>query len=235
MANGRGGSAPAPLPTASRAPAGIDTSAPHDTAAAKQALRHSARATRHRAAETADQGTAERLADRILALVADRVGAVAGYVPVRSEIDPRPALARLAALDRPVALPVVLAPDQPLVFRRWHPDQPLVPGAYGIAAPGPDAAPLDPTVLLVPLLAFDRRGYRLGYGGGFYDRTLFSLRSHGPVLAVGVAFAAQEVPAVPAAPFDQPLDGIVTPEETILTPIPDTPSTTAAPRAPADR
>lgn len=131
---------------------------------------------------------------------------LAGYVPMRGEIDPRPAMAAHAG---PVAVPVVTGPAQPLAFRAWHPDAVLVPGAFGALIPR-DGAWLVPSVLIVPLLAFDAAGYRLGYGGGFYDRTLEQLRKAGDVLAIGFAFAAQEVASVPREATDQPLDLIVT-------------------------
>lgn len=131
---------------------------------------------------------------------------ISGYLPIRTEIDPRPAMARHPG---PVGVPVIPGAAQPLLFRLWTPETVLVEGAFGAAIPesGPEVTP---RVLIVPLLSFDRRGYRLGYGGGFYDRTLELLRRHGPTTAIGFAFAAQEVDAVPIEPTDQPLDLIVT-------------------------
>ncbi len=141
---------------------------------------------------------------------ADRV--VAGYWPVGFELDGRPLLLGLSAAGWALALPVVTAPDAPLAFRSWRPDDLLVAGGYGIPEPAPSAPLVRPAVVLVPLLAFDRAGHRLGQGAGHYDRTLAALRMPGsaPVLAVGLAFAAQEVPAVPASVHDQRLDWIVT-------------------------
>lgn len=139
-------------------------------------------------------------------------GAVlAGYMPMRTEIDCLPAMAAHLEAGRGgrVCVPVIPGSDQPLDFREWTPAAPMVAGAFGALVPeGGDW--LTPTVLIVPLLAFDRRGYRLGYGGGFYDRTLERLRARGPVTAIGFAFAAQEVDEVPTEPTDQPLDLIVT-------------------------
>jgi 5-formyltetrahydrofolate cyclo-ligase len=136
--------------------------------------------------------------------------AVSGYWPMRSEADIRPALTALAARG-PVALPVVRGRGLPLMFRNWHPDIPLVPGPYGAQTPPEDAPETVPRVLLVPLLAFDRHGWRLGYGGGFYDRTLAVLRAAGPTVAIGVAFAGQAVEAVPHDPAtDARLDAVVT-------------------------
>jgi 5-formyltetrahydrofolate cyclo-ligase len=113
------------------------------------------------------------------------------------------------------ALPIVLAKNTPLMFRTWVPGEPLVSGLWGIQIP-PDTAPeVQPDVLLVPLLAFDRKGYRLGYGGGFYDRTLEKLRAIKKVTAIGIAYAGQEVGAVLRDEHDQHLDWIMTDREVI--------------------
>ena len=125
---------------------------------------------------------------------------------MRTEIDCLPAM---AAHDGPVGVPVILGPGQALRFRRWTPDARMVTGDFGALIPETGDW-IDPQVLIVPLVAFDRRGYRLGYGGGFYDRTLEGLRARGPVVAIGFAYAAQEVDRVPTEPTDQPLDLIVT-------------------------
>lgn len=131
---------------------------------------------------------------------------IAGYLAKGTEFDPAPVL---AAWDGPVALPVVVAPGRPLVFRRWRPGGALVPGAFGVAVPETGET-IVPEVLIVPLLAFDGRGIRLGYGGGYYDRTLAALRREGRPLAVGVAFAAQRVRRLPSEVTDAPLDMVVT-------------------------
>lgn len=152
----------------------------------------------------AGQGAA---AAHLAAALAPHAGRVlAGYMPMRTEIDPLPAMAGFAG---PVAVPVILAKAQPLGFRAWSPEAEMVAGEFGALIPqGGDW--LVPSVLIVPLLAFDRRGYRMGYGGGFYDRTLELLRGKGPVTAIGYAFAGQEVSEVPTDATDQPLDLIVT-------------------------
>lgn len=133
---------------------------------------------------------------------------VSGYWPIRTEIDPRPTLHALADTHR-LCLPVVGGTSEPLSFRRWTPESEMEEGAYGAAIP---LDPVDylPDILIVPLAAFDRTGFRLGYGGGFYDRTLEKLRHAGPVTAIGFAYAAQEVDRVPRERTDQPLDLIVT-------------------------
>lgn len=134
----------------------------------------------------------------------------AGYMPIGSEIDCRPLLNRLTAAGVPVCLPVVAQREAPLIFRRWLPDDPLVTGTFGISEPTEAAQELTPRALLVPMLAFDRGGHRLGYGGGYYDRTLKALRAAGEVVAIGVAFAGQLRDKLPVADGDQRLDWILT-------------------------
>ncbi|MEZ5912306.1 MAG: 5-formyltetrahydrofolate cyclo-ligase [Paracoccaceae bacterium] len=164
---------------------------------------------RRKLAHAAGQGAAAaRLAD----VLAGHAGQpLAGYMPMRTEIDCLPAM---AGHDGPVGVPVILGAGQALKFRRWHPGARMVPGEFGAAIPE-SGDWIDPQVLIVPLLAFDRRGYRLGYGGGFYDRTLEGLRARHAVTAIGFAYAAQEVAQVPIEPTDQPLDLIVTETELI--------------------
>jgi 5-formyltetrahydrofolate cyclo-ligase len=136
---------------------------------------------------------------------------VAGYWPMAAEVDIRPVLATLAAAGLGCVLPVVVGRGEPLVFRAWAPGDPLEPGGFGTSVPSPASRVATPTVLLVPLLAFDPRGFRLGYGGGYYDRTIAGLRATGgQVVAIGVAYARQELEAVPVEAFDQRLDGVVT-------------------------
>lgn len=180
-------------------------------AAEKAALRKAMVAVRERA-HAQGQGAA---AAQLAAVLAAHGGAVlAGYHPMRSEMDPLPALGEHRGAT---CLPVVMAPGQPLVFRAWTPGAALVPGGFGTQVPPETAPVLVPRVLIVPLLAFDMRGYRLGYGGGFYDRTLAGLRAQGAVLAIGFACAAQQVTEVPTEATDQRLDLIVT-ENGVLRP-----------------
>ena len=157
-----------------------------------------------KAAFAAGQGQAAEILADFLAPHAGKV--LAGYMPMRTEIDPLPAM---AAHQGTVGVPVIPGAAQPLKFREWTPGSAMVEGAFKALIPA-EGAWVTPQVLIVPLLAFDARGFRLGYGGGFYDRTLEGLRAHGPVLAVGFAFAAQEVDEVPTEPTDQRLDAIVT-------------------------
>jgi len=142
---------------------------------------------------------------------------VSGYHPIGSEIDPRPLLAMMHWAGHRVVLPVVAGKDRPLQFREWVEGDPMSKGPFGVREPLPEAREAMPDVLLVPLLAFDRRGFRLGYGGGFFDRTLSMLRKLGSPLAIGIGFSAQEVNTVPAAEYDQPLNWIVTEQEAIET------------------
>ncbi|WP_126976054.1 5-formyltetrahydrofolate cyclo-ligase [Frigidibacter oleivorans] len=181
-------------------------SAAADILARKAELRGAALAARKTAFAAGQGNAAQRLA-AVLAPVADAV--LAGYVPMRTEIDPLPAMAAHADRGGRVGVPVIPGAGQPLRFREWTPGAELVPGEFGARIPVAGDW-LVPTVLIVPLLAFDWRGYRIGYGGGFYDRTLAALRAQGPVIAVGFAFALQEVEEVPVEPTDEPLDIIVT-------------------------
>ena len=173
----------------------------------KSALRQAALSTRDQlAAHGAEAASA------IAALLSDHLAArgmigqvVAGYAPIGSELDPMPALRALAAAGVQLCLPETPARGLPLLFRRWQPNEPLQPGRFGTRHPaGP---PVVPDMLLVPLLAFDRAGNRLGYGAGYYDRTL-ALLPH--AYAIGLAFAGQEVPSVPTGPHDQSLPVIAT-------------------------
>ena len=135
---------------------------------------------------------------------------VAGFVPIRSEIDPRPLMQRLAGHGAILALPVIGARDAPLSFRLWSADTVLVPGPLGILQPAATAPLCEPDIVLVPLVAFDRTGHRIGYGGGYYDRTLHALRARRTIRALGVAFAMQEVETVPASRHDALLDAVLT-------------------------
>lgn len=142
---------------------------------------------------------------------------IAVYWPLAEELDPRPLMTALHAAGHALALPIILGPHQPLAFRGWQPGAALVAAGFGTHEPLADAALVTPDLLLVPLLAFDLEGFRVGYGGGYYDRTLAGLRSEprrpGRVVAVGVGFAVQEVDHVPHGPGDQRLDWIVTERE----------------------
>lgn len=142
---------------------------------------------------------------------------LASYRAMGAELDPEPAEDLLRRRGHQIALPVTPPIGQPLTFRLWAPGEPLITHRFGMREPAPSAAEVRPGVLLVPLLAFDRQGHRLGYGGGYYDRTLAQLRSGGSGTthipkAIGIAFSEQEVDAVPHEAYDQRLDAVATPD-----------------------
>jgi 5-formyltetrahydrofolate cyclo-ligase len=135
---------------------------------------------------------------------------VAAYSPIRSEIDPLPLMRTLAGRGARLALPAVMARGKSLAFRAWSPNDRLLLGPLGILEPSPAAAEIIPDIMLVPLAAFDRLGHRIGYGAGHYDYTLAHLRKVKPITAIGLAFAAQEIKAVPALQHDVALDYVLT-------------------------
>ncbi|PZX46653.1 5-formyltetrahydrofolate cyclo-ligase [Roseinatronobacter thiooxidans] len=167
-------------------------------------------------AETLVRNANSRLMQFLKAHFADAPGqtVISGYMPMRSEIDPLPTM---SAHSGPVCVPVIVAKAHPLEFHRWTPEGEMVAGQFKALIPAA-RDPLTPQAMIVPLLAFDRFGYRLGYGGGFYDRTLQGLREQGAVLAIGFAFDEQEVAEVPRDATDQRLDAIVTPSRVIAFP-----------------
>jgi 5-formyltetrahydrofolate cyclo-ligase len=182
------------------------TTDPH----AKATLRTAALAARDALSEAQRVAAAQALARRGLPVEVAPGATVAGYSPIRSEFDPTPLMQTLAAAGARLALPVIAARGQALRFRVWHPGDRLLPGPLGILEPSPAAAEVVPDIVLVPLAAFDRAGHRIGYGAGHYDRTLAQLHKSKGFAAIGLAFAAQEVEAVPALPHDVPLDYVLT-------------------------
>ena len=183
--------------------------APHTLDERKAAARTAAYAARH----ACDPASGAALAACVLAAgVIPRGAVVAGFWPLAGEIDIRPLLEALHESGHPLCLPRTPRRGQPLSFHRWQPGDALRAERYGTMTP--DGPAVTPSLLLVPLLAFDRRGHRLGYGGGYYDRTLATLPD---AQTIGCAFAAQEVPAVPTGPTDIPLGAIAT--ECCLIPI----------------
>jgi 5-formyltetrahydrofolate cyclo-ligase len=150
------------------------------------------------------------LAAQAAALAIAPMSLVGAYQALPGEADPRLLLLELAAEGCNLAFPRVAAKGQALVFHRWGPDRPLIRGAFGVLEPEPDWPVAAPRIVLVPLLGFDASGHRLGYGGGYYDRTLAALRAAGPLRAIGVAYAGQEVERLPHEPHDHPLDALVT-------------------------
>ena len=159
-----------------------------------------------------DQAIAERVLDS--GLLNSMTGPVAAYWPMRSEADPRPIMVGLKERGVTLALPAVQ--DGHIVFRQWSPWEPIVPGGFGTLVPSLDAPVVQPMALIVPLLAFDQTCARLGYGKGHYDRAIAALKQHGPLLTIGIAYAAQEIGAVPVEFHDQRLDVIMTERATIM-------------------
>jgi 5-formyltetrahydrofolate cyclo-ligase len=181
----------------------------------KAHLRAQALARREALSEAQRAAAALAVAQRRLPLSIAPGSIVAGYHPIRSEFDSMPLMRRLAAQGARLALPVIVARDLPLRFRAFAPGDALAPGLLGILEPAPDAADVRPDLLLVPLAAFDRQGHRIGYGAGHYDRTLAQLRESGPALAVGLAFAVQEIASVPVSVHDVALDLVLTEQVTL--------------------
>ena len=186
-----------------------------DIEQAKAALRSEATARRDALPAELRLAAGETIAAREFPLALAPGAIVSGFMPMKSEINPLPLLRRLAGQGAALALPAVPGRGKPLIMRAWRWGEPLNSGVWGIREPKPEATQVDPDILLVPLLAFDRKGCRLGYGGGYYDRTIAGLRARKPVAAIGVAFAAQEVSSVPTTPRDVRLDLVLTEREVI--------------------
>src|SRR5262245_42113972 len=189
--------------------------APAQPAVVKAILRREMTARRDALPAAERQQAAETIAARDFPLAVPPGAIVSGFMPLKSEINPLPLMRRLAGAGAKLALPVVAGKGQPLIMRAWSFGGPLASGVWGIREPMPDAPAVDPDILIVPLLAFDRRGHRLGYGAGYYDMTLAALRAKKPAVAVGIAYAAQEVDTVPITPRDVRLDLVLTEKETI--------------------
>ena len=148
------------------------------------------------------------------ALIPFRGLSLAGYMPIRTEVDPLPIMAEW---DATVGVPVILGEGKPLDFHQWTKDCEMTAGPFGASVPA-SARAITPAVLIVPLVAFDKNCNRLGYGGGFYDRTLEGLRAKNTTIAIGYAYSAQELPELPLEPTDQQLDMIVTEQGIIQAP-----------------
>ena len=181
----------------------------------KNDLRTAALARRDALSVEQRVAAAQAIASRGLPVEIKRGAVVAGYSPIRSEIDPTPLMRTLAAQGARLALPAVMARGKSLAFRAWSPEDKLTLGPLGILEPSPAAADLVPDIVLVPLAAFDRAGHRIGYGAGHYDYTMAHLRKSRQVLAIGIAFAVQEIPFVPTSDHDARLDLVLTEDETI--------------------
>ena len=181
----------------------------------KATLRQEATALRDALPADVRKTAAETIAAQKFSLAITPGTIVSGFMPLKSEINPLPLMQKLAKAGARLALPAIAGRGKPLVMRAWEFGAPLDRGQWGIREPKPDAPEVEPDILLVPLLAFDRAGYRLGYGAGYYDMTIHRLRALKPVTAVGIAFAAQEVPKIPTTPRDERLDLVLTEREVI--------------------
>ncbi|MGA8651624.1 MAG: 5-formyltetrahydrofolate cyclo-ligase [Xanthobacteraceae bacterium] len=186
-----------------------------DISEQKAALRRDMQARRDALPPDARAAAAETIAMRPLPVPISAGAIVSGFMPMKSEINPLPLMKTLAEAGAQLALPVTGSRGKPLVMRAWSFGEPLASGVWGIRQPKPDAAEVEPDIVLVPLLAFDRAGRRLGYGGGYYDLTLAGLRARKAVVAIGLAYAAQEIADVPATPRDAGLDLVLTEHEVI--------------------
>jgi 5-formyltetrahydrofolate cyclo-ligase len=180
----------------------------------KAELRSAALAKRDALSDEERAAAAEAVAGRGLPFEITNGTVVSGYSPIRNEIDPAPLMRKLAGLGVRLALPCVNARGQSLTFRAWSPSDRLMLGSLGIPEPSPAAAEVVPDIMLVPLAAFDRLGHRVGYGAGHYDYTFAHLRKAKPVIGIGLAFAAQEIKAVPALAHDVALDYVLTERKT---------------------
>jgi 5-formyltetrahydrofolate cyclo-ligase len=183
-----------------------------DPRSAKTLLRRAALVRRDALCEAARRTAAERIADAIADLPIASGTVVAGYLPIRSEIDPRPAMRRAAAIGAILALPAVLADGVSMEFRRWSFGDPLEEAEFGLRVPPAAAGTVVPDVVLMPLAAFDDAGRRIGWGKGHYDRALMRLERTHRCMAIGLAFTVQRVSGVPDEPHDRRLDLILTEE-----------------------
>jgi 5-formyltetrahydrofolate cyclo-ligase len=158
---------------------------------------------------------AETIAARALPVTLALHAIVSGFMPIRSEINPLPLLRRYADAGAQLALPAIGGRGKPLIMRAWSVGEKLVAGQWNIREPDASAPEVAPDIMLVPLAAFDRRGFRLGYGAGYFDMTINSLRTRKPVTTIGIAYAKQEVATVPVEPHDARLDLVLTEREVI--------------------
>jgi 5-formyltetrahydrofolate cyclo-ligase len=193
----------------------VEMSEPTTTQTPKAQLRSVTLAQRDAMPADERQRAAEVLATRTFPIAVPQGAVVSGFMPMRTEINPLPLMRRLAAAGAQLALPVIQGRGKPLLMRAWSFGAPLEARQWGIKEPL-DAAPIvEPDILLVPLACFDRTGHRIGYGAGYFDKTIRALWAKKRVTAIGLAFAAQEIPRVPATDFDERLDLVLTEREVI--------------------
>jgi len=181
----------------------------------KATLRGEALARRDALPADVRAAAAQAIAARPFPVAVPPGAIVSGFMPMKSEINPLPLLRKLADSGAALALPAVAGRGKPLIMRTYAFGEALASGVWGIREPGPAAREVFPDVVLVPLLAFDRRGHRIGYGAGYYDMTIAALRAKKTIVAAGIAFAAQEIAEVPTTPRDARLDLVLTEHEVI--------------------
>jgi 5-formyltetrahydrofolate cyclo-ligase len=186
-----------------------------NSAEQKALLRAEALARRDALPTAERKSAAETIAARPFPVTVKAGAIVSAFFPMKSEINPMPLLRKLADAGAHLALPVIAGRGRPLSMRAWHFGAPLKAGQWGIREPTGDAVEVKPDILIVPLACFDRAGHRIGYGAGYYDMTIRALRAQKPVTAIGIAFAAQEIPRVPATTRDELLDLVLTEREVI--------------------
>jgi 5-formyltetrahydrofolate cyclo-ligase len=186
-----------------------------ETQQAKAQLRGAALALRDALSPTVRAAAAETIAGRVFSVTIMSGMIVAGFSPMKTEINPIPLLHKLSDAGASLSLPVIAGRGKPLIMRAWKFGDPLESGQWGIREPTPDATEVAPDILIVPLACFDRTGHRIGYGAGYYDMTIRALRAMKPVIAIGIGFAAQEIARVPATTRDERLDLMLTEHETI--------------------
>ena len=181
----------------------------------KKTIRRDAVARRDALPAAERAKAAEAIAARPFPIAIKPGAIVSGFSALKSEINPVPLMRKLADQGAQLALPVVAGKGKPLIMRAWSFGEPLDSGVWGIREPKADAREVEPDILIVPLLAFDRTGNRIGYGAGYYDLTISKLRAMKPTVAIGIAYAAQEIAAVPVTPRDAPLDLVLTEREIV--------------------
>ncbi|MDB5600391.1 MAG: 5-formyltetrahydrofolate cyclo-ligase [Xanthobacteraceae bacterium] len=181
----------------------------------KSQIRRDALAKRDALSGEFRMNAAETVAMREFPIEVPAGAVVSGFFPLKTEINPVRLMRRLVAGGAQLALPLIVGRGKPLSMRAFAFGDELIPGQWGILEPSPAAPEVEPDILIVPLLAFDRVGQRVGYGAGYYDLTITTLRRKKPITAIGIAFAAQEIPQVPATPNDAPLDFVLTEREVI--------------------
>ena len=181
----------------------------------KSSLRASVLALRDAMPAAERQAAAEVIAARGLPVEVTPGSIVSGFMPLKTEINPLPLLRKLSDAGALLALPCIDGRGKPLIMRAWKFGDAFKAGQWGIREPLPEAPEVAPDIVIVPLAAFDRVGNRIGYGAGYYDMTLAALRAAKKVIAIGIAFAAQEIAAVPATERDERLDFVLTEREVI--------------------